>query len=299
MKIRNLIIYVFTALMLFSVAGAKYKTVKPAKKNRLVTVISNGKKFKYYRLSSSKETLLNLRGPGTLKVNTREILKSAKGKGYTIQYSVDGSPFKTIKIEGPSVSKKSRFKVKSLGRPSVNKPFKIKLGRGYHTIKIRISSASGKTIARFLFEKGKTEKERWTDLEPSSKSEMVELIVKEGSYQYYRFSYKKPLEIKIIGPTKVRILTRMENSYDMRGRVHYRIQVKEDGKVKNTYQLSSVKSDVTYYADNDELTPGKAREILIDVPKGKHVYRIYPLDKDKGSVLANILFPRKDTRLKR
>ncbi len=63
-------------------------------------------------------------------------------------------------------------------------------------------------------------------------------------------SSKKPLKIKITGPTTLRVFNRVENHYQMKGRIDYRLQVKEDGKVKNTYQLSSVRSDVTVYKKN-------------------------------------------------
>ncbi len=47
-----------------------------------------------------------------------------------------------------------------------------------------------------------------------------------------------------------------------------------------------------------EETPGKAKEILITVPGGTHVYEILPLDKDKDSILGKVLFPKKDVKLK-
>jgi len=83
----------------------------------------------------------------------------------------------------------------------------------------------------------------------------------------------------------------------MKGRINYRLQVKEDGDVKNTYLLSSVRSEVTSYKKDGEKIPGKAKEIIINVPRGTHIYEIVPLDKDKNSILGRILFPKNDIKL--
>ena len=83
----------------------------------------------------------------------------------------------------------------------------------------------------------------------------------------------------------------------MKGRINYRVQVKEDGEIKNTYLLSSVRSEVTSYKKDGEKIPGKAKEIVISVPGGTHIYKIIPLDEDKNSILGRILFPKNDMKL--
>jgi hypothetical protein len=130
-----------------------------------------------------------------------------------------------------------------------------------------------------------------------SSNEPVNLIAAEELVQYYRFSQSRPLKIQISGPTTFKVLTRIENHYGMKGRINYRLQVKEDGKVKHTYQLNSVRSETTRYKSVGSKIPGKAKEIVIDVPSGRHSYEILPLDKDKNTILGRILFPKKDIGL--
>jgi len=83
----------------------------------------------------------------------------------------------------------------------------------------------------------------------------------------------------------------------MKGVINYRLQVKEDKSVKNTYMLNCIGSDVTTYKKTNGKVPGKANEIVINVPDGTHLYEIVPLDKDKNTVLARILFPKQDVKL--
>ena len=89
----------------------------------------------------------------------------------------------------------------------------------------------------------------------------------------------------------------MENHYYMKGRINYRLQVKEDGEIRHTCLLSSVRSEITSYKKDGNKIPGKAKEIVINVPSGTHIYEIIPLDKDKKTILGRILFPKKDINL--
>ncbi len=108
---------------------------------------------------------------------------------------------------------------------------------------------------------------------------------------------EKPLKVEINGPTELRVLTRIENHYQMKGRIHYRVQVKENGHLTSTYQLNSRRSEIAVYKYDKELIPGKACEFVIDVPKGRHTYEVLPLDKDKKTLLGRFLLPKKDVKL--
>ena len=83
----------------------------------------------------------------------------------------------------------------------------------------------------------------------------------------------------------------------MRGRIDYRVQVSEKGKIINTYMLSSSRSEVATYKDDAKLIPGKGCEFVIDVPNGRHTYEIRLLDKSEQTALGRMLLPKKDVGL--
>ena len=83
----------------------------------------------------------------------------------------------------------------------------------------------------------------------------------------------------------------------MKGMINYRLQVKEDGVIKNTYLFCSARSDVTSYKKEGNKIPGKAKEIAINVPRGTHTYEIIPLDEDKKTILGRVLFQKKDIKI--
>ncbi len=154
-------------------------------------------------------------------------------------------------------------------------------------------------LARYFFHPTRNKKQEWISYSPLQPSQPVHLISSESTVNYYRFSTDEPLRVKVNGPTVLRVLTRVENHYQMKGRIKYRMQVKENNQVINTYQLNSKRSEITTYKNNAELIPGKAREFVINVPSGNHTYEILPLDKDKSTILGRLLLPKNDVKLEK
>lgn len=286
---------IFILITSLSFAGSKTKIIKPKNHNKKITVLISGKKRSYYEVSDKKYTILQVRGPGKLRIMTRAVIKKNGDKvNYKLIYKLNGLDEQIAEFKNVSKSVKSSFKNNRYGYPGTRKDIELTLERGENSIQLRVPNSGLKVVTRVIFEPGKIEKENWISYSPASSNEVVELITKEEISYYYRFSKKQPLKINIIGPTELRIRTRFENNYKMKGRINYRIQVASDNNILNTFLLSSKRSVITYYNDTPELLPGKAREIYIKVDEGMHTFLVYPLDEDKGTVLGKILFPEND-----
>jgi hypothetical protein len=280
-------------------SSGQSKYLKPTVFQKKVTTIVSGKSRSYYSLSTKEPSTINLQGPGKLRVLTRGRFTPDEGDEikYEILYVTDGGEQKTVKIKGIERSTKAIYLNSALGVPGNSEDFEIELGRGNHTIEFKLKSGKIPVAARYKFTSIKEKKKDWIAFSPNRPSEPVDLITRETTVNYYRFSMEKPLKVEINGPTELRVLTRIENHYQMRGRIHYRVQVKENEEVINTYQLSSRRSDITVYKNDKTLIPGKGREFVINVPKGRHVYEILSLDQDKSTVLGRLLIPKKDVKL--
>jgi len=291
------LILVFLAGTLVSGAAPKTKLLVPKYANISISITVSGKSYKYYPQSVNEPSILTTRGPGKLKIITRGLISSQDEErlNYSVYYRINGA--RKVKVEFNSVKpdSKASFKDASLGLPSVGGNIIIELSRGEHTIELWSGSENSKIYARVLFTEIKEKKIDWVSLSPMYPNEPVSLVTYEDVVSYYRYSSAKPLKVKITGPTTLRVLNRVEFDYRMKGKLNYRIEVKEDKKVKNTYMLCADHSDITRYKKDGKRTPGKANEIVISVPSGTHTYEIITLDK--CSVLARILFPKKDIKL--
>lgn len=294
-----LVVVIYSGTLLQAQTPSKSNLLKPSNYQKRVSTIVSGKTRYYYFLSSDKASVITLQGPGKLQVITRARFKpdSPEKLGYSVLYSIDGSAQKKSIIKETQKSTTDTYADGTLGIPGQSKEFTIDLGRGDHSIEFRLLDDKTAVGARYIFTPVKEKKIDWIAFSPLRPSEPVDLISKESTVSYYRFSKAKPLKVEVIGPTELKVMTRIENHYQMRGRIHYRIQVKENNIVKNTYQLSSERSESAAYKDNKELIPGKACEFVINVPEGKHSYEILLLDEDKSTVLGRLLLPKKDVKL--
>jgi hypothetical protein len=292
---------ILTQTFIIAQSTENSRPVKPVNFQKKITTISSGKARSYYALSTVESSVINIQGPGTLVVNTRAQFNPGETglKKYTVLYTIDGSMQKTEAFTGVEPSSKASYEDGKLGVPAELRTIKIELLRGSHTIEFKLNDITCNVSARYVFTPAKIKKQEWMVFSPVLPLEPVDLISKEASTGYYRFSMEKPLKVDIIGPTELRVLTRTENHFQMKGRINYRVQVKENGSVINTYQLYSKVSEVAVYKDEKDLIPGVACEFVIYVPKGNHVYEIVPLDKDKSTLLGRLLIPVKDVNLEK
>lgn len=301
MKNPKFLILILVLCLPFSslVQGSDTKALKPKNAKTKIKTIISGKSKTYYPLQFKEPSIISVRGPGKLKVITRVWFVSDEEQqlDYKLYYRIDGTHENEVEFNNVKRSETVTYKNYSLGVPGIGKNIILELGLGEHTIELWPGTKTPKVAARYLFTKTREKKINWVSLSPLYPKEPVDLVSRENVIHYFRFSKSKPLIVKINGPTILRILNRMENHYYMKGRINYRLQVKEDGDVKNTYLLSSVRSEITSYKNDGEKIPGKAKEIVINVPGGTHIYEIVPLDKDKKTILGRILFPKKDIKL--
>lgn len=301
MKKFQVILFVLVLLssVLVAQSNGESKYLKPTNFQKKVTTIVSGKTRSYYSLSANDVSIINLQGPGIIRVLSRGRFapNEAEEIKYEILYTIDGGVQEKVEMKGVERSKAATYSNGSLGVPGESRDFEIELGRGYHTLEFKLDDEDVRVALRYNFTPKKPKKQDWIAFCPMQPSEPVDLMSRESTVSYYRFSMDKPLRVEIIGPTELRVFTRIENHYQMKGRINYRIQVKENNKVISTYQLSSRRSEVAVYKEDRDLIPGKACEFVIEVPKGKHIYEVLPLDKDKSTILGRCLLPEKDVSL--
>jgi len=291
------IIIILTFSSFFWQVVSKTKVLVPKNARSSIKIIISEKNLKYYPLSNEEATILSVRGPGKLKIITRGQITDEQKKSldYFIYYRINGG--RKIKVEFSNVKadKNASFKSNLIGFPSIGENVIIEISRGENTIEIWNGTSKPNIYTRSLFTEIKEKKIDWVKISPMYPNEPVSLITNEDVLSYFRYSSSKFLKIRITGPTVLRILNRVEFNFKMKGRINYRIEVKEDNKFINTYMLCSDRSDVTRYKNDGKKTPGKANEIVINVPSGTHTYELVSLDN--FTVLARILFPKKDIKL--
>ncbi|MEE9450119.1 MAG: hypothetical protein V3V72_08720, partial [Ignavibacteriaceae bacterium] len=236
MKNPKFLILILVLCLPFSslVQGSDTKALKPKNAKTKIKTIISGKSKTYYPLQFKEPSIISVRGPGKLKVITRVWFVSDEEQqlDYKLYYRIDGTHENEVEFNNVERSETVTYKNYSLGVPGIGNNIILELGLGEHTIELWPGTKTPKVAARYLFTKTREKKINWVSLSPLYPKEPVDLVSRENVIHYFRFSKSKPLIVKINGPTILRILNRMENHYYMKGRINYRLRVKEDGDVK-------------------------------------------------------------------
>ncbi len=278
--------------------GVAKKTIKPKNVDETAKVKILGRTYVYYALNEEKPAIVSVRGPAKIKIYARGVCNGKTEKlSFEVRYSLDGGKPVAKRFRGIPVSEKAEFVGLPNVRPTENRNVTIKIPEGYHTLEVFAPKNGAKVYAKFhLYRKKAKKKKKWISLEPLAPVQPVNLIANEELAEYYRFSKTNPVRVSVIGPTQLRILTRAETDEPTKKNVRYRVTVSENGELLNSYLLWTSRSYSTQYEKGSDYIANKAREIILNVPEGLHVYEIASPDEN-SSVLARFFIPYKDVNI--
>lgn len=255
-----------------------------------------GRSLTYFPLERGDEILLTVEGPTTLRVLSRiDFGDNTSGeKRYYLRYErEDGKKgkFRRTTTVSPTAVLADNQNV----HMGTSRNAYLKVPDGKHTYRFYLGSkASYKLYLRFY--------KRSADLSsgsenvafaPANFTRAVTLTVKEEDLTYYRIGEQDSLRLSIIGPTTIRVLSRLEFDPTMITEQKYRIRILENGLEKQIFPLRSKPSEAAEYRELSKMIVGKGSKFFVVVPRGKHEYRFEILD-DGHTALLRFFIPRKD-----
>jgi len=276
-------------------AKTEWNSITPEAFDREITLKISKKDRVYYEIQKGSEVRVRVSGPTKLRVISRvEIPSSKEERQYT--YFVRRDEGKWVKFTRYSgVSSQASLKGDGSTQVSISKKHILKVPAGVHTYTFRLSKKSTRRVfVRFhQLGSGFGAPTDVVAMTPEASTESVGLVVGEQVTTYYRLAETREVKLDLIGPTKLKVLARLEFDPNMRGQQNFRVQVYEDGVIKGTYPLTAVKSDVCQYEEPSSLVPAKAETFFLDIPDGEHAYR-FVLPENHRTVLIKLLLPQKD-----
>jgi hypothetical protein len=96
--------------------------------------------------------------------------------------------------------------------------------------------------------------------------------IKEKPISYFVATTEVAVRLRVIGPTKLRIVSRLNYDARMKGEQKYAILASENGRLILTKPFLTSKSLGVEYKDWKEVVPGKSRTSYLPVPAGEHIY---------------------------
>jgi len=275
-----------------TILAAEWNLIKPITGNRFNLKV-DGKLRSYYKISNQDSAFLEVSGPTELKIYTRgKLLNKHKDVLYGLEIFMDDKE-RFYFGRGSSREKSVRNPSNSKERIGESKSIYIDVPEGKHTFRIALARESRSAVYTRYYIPRKEEEINYIAFLPRKFSEEVRLEIKEREYIYYQSSVASPIEIEVIGPTRIRGIARLEFDHTIRGEKPYRIQVKEKGETIATHPFTAKVSGTATYLNSTDKVPARGDNFYIDVPKGQHKYEIFTPDPDV-SVLFRLYIPQKD-----
>ncbi|MFH0765791.1 MAG: hypothetical protein V2A61_05165 [Calditrichota bacterium] len=275
------------------IAGAGWGLIQPTQGEKISLKVNN-KNLSYWELGTKTPVTVKVTGPTRIKLYTRATLPENRKEGlYGIVAHRDGKNRSYIgraTDEQNNVSNSKKTKQKIGAARAIY--FKVPAGDHEYTFSLP-KEAKNSVYIRIYSESQKAPKASYIAYLPQKFPEEVRIYVKETEYIYYRSVKDKPVELEIIGPTRLRGIARLEFDHSMRGAKTFRVQAREGDKVLFTKPFTTDVSGAASYNKPNDKVIGKGENFYITVPEGKH--KIVVDTPDAGlSVLFRFYIPQKD-----
>lgn len=284
-------------LLLASVpALANWSTVRQVEGAERLLAEIDGKKRAYWQLEKTGTLEMMVTGPAQVRVISRSPYKTRhKGDKYVLGWSLDNDEGGSFEHD---VRKSRAAKYSDTGkRLSAARTDEIDIPPGTHRLRLTIDSCPDDVLLIRLRKKFIHPIPRGgnIDLLPAGHDRVRDIVVRETVNTYQVLSSGEELELDVIGPTFLKVISRLDWNSSMSGRQKYMIKVYEDGTFKNTWVLQGRQSDLAVYGEKGDSVPARGEIIYVEVPEGRHKYKIRFQDSGR-EVNLRFLIPRESLR---
>jgi hypothetical protein len=231
-------------------------------------------------------------GPGKLTITSRLLVPAGApgSESYALDLTDGTSILKTQETQsGPS---DATVALPGLV-PAKSRKCVFKVGEGNVSYQIKLRKTTRDAAVRVTFQPSKRSGAQST-LQPLSYDRVVTCLVKEKLIAYYVASGQRDVQLRVVGPTRVSIATRLSYDKTMKGNQKYAVVVREGTAQVVQKALSTTKSVGVEYKEWKEVVPGKVVSFDLTVPSGEHTYHVSLGQSQAHSVALKFSIPTKD-----
>jgi len=294
--VRSAILLALAFILLSAPLANAYEwvTLKPTG-GKKQTLTINGKKRTYYRLAPGESMQYNVSKYDKVRIITRADLKKSKLKETIYSFRLGYDAGNTQLYARATTADAKVLIGKKKGVVGEDRILMVNNPEGGQTLKLKIGKTAKEPVY-FRVQRERIEpirKAKYVAYNPRKYDKLINLTVRENITPYYLIDKDQKLKVEVNGPTTFKALVRVMMTDDMRGDIKFPIAVYEDGKLKNTYRISTTASEVAVLHDHPEYRPSRGDDMYIEVPKGKHTYS-FALPENGKEVILRFFVPEKD-----
>jgi len=272
-------------------SAANWKSLRPADHSAKARIWIGGKERTYYHFTADEPLTFSVDGPTRVKILTRvRVPNDRETVEYGVSISRDGVHVETV--EKDAYPKESAFYVAfNSFRPGVIRRIYIDVPTGRHGYELR---AVGRyPVDARLLESAET-KPSLVSLAPRDYGSVETLYYRDKELTYYLMTKDESVVLDVIGPTSIKVNTRLLYDGTMLGEQSYIVGVREPDVPESLYRIDAEPSQTVVCRDRDDVIPGALRHFMLKVPKGAHTYEFRLVDTTAGGLAVKFYIPRGD-----
>jgi hypothetical protein len=280
------------AVLLVQEAGAvDWKSFRPADYSAKTSISIEGKERTYYSFAAGEPLTFSIDGPTRIKILTRvRIPNNVETAEYGVSISRDGVHVETVEKE--AYPKDGAFYIAfNSFRPGVIRRIYIDVPTGRHGYEI---AARGRhTVDARLFESADS-KPSLASIAPRDYESVETLYYRDKELTYYLLTKEVPVTLDVVGPTTVKVNTRLLYNATMLGEQTYVVGVRTGDEPECLYRIDAAPSETVVMRDRTDVIPGALRHFMLEVPRGIHSYEFRLVDTVAGGLAVKFYIPRGD-----
>ncbi len=280
------------ALILVSPARAeRWNAIESVPDATPIPVQVNGKTRVYFRVTSERALVFAVTGPAQVRLTTRVEMPAGSRGVFTYQLRVneggktlDQMSTEASAADGASVPEGSV----SLGK---SRALTFDVADGPHRLSLVLSGA-GAVLVRIQQSGGPSGRTPMVSLTPVSAARSVSVAEGEKVIPYYSVFAKRPVRLRVVGPTTLELTTRLDFDATMRGSASYRLRLIEKGRILRELEFRTTKATTATYTNLPDRVPSKLDRVTVPLPEGLHEIAVELAQPARGSAEIHARIPQ-------
>ena len=282
------------ALLVTAAIAGKWDAIEHLPGHAPVTVLVQDKPRIYFRITPGKPLSVPIDGPVRLRVVSR--VELPRGSKEVASYTLTVTEGDKELDRGDTESSASSMVRDPEGKNEIGKSRRLTVDvpAGKHALTLSVTGASA-LLVRLQQAAPAAGDELTVTLTPVEAPRTVTVAEGEKLIAYGSALPGHPVKLRLVGPTSLDLITRLDFDATMRGTQRYRLGISEHGRRIREVEFKTTKSTTASYTDRTDRVPSKVDRLRLPIGGGMHEITVELLAPALGSAEIHARIPRPTT----
>lgn len=289
-RTRPIAVVVAAALLATTVAIAdRWDPIEHLPGQTPVTLLVEGKSRVYFRITPDHPLTVPVEGPARLRILSRvELVEPREIRSYTLIVSEGGREIKRNETESSASDR-----AVAVGRRTAigkSRRMTVEVPVGSHRLDIAATGAA--VFTRLHRAAPAAGEEPSVSLTPIEAPRSVLVTENEKTIPYYSVLPGKPVRLRVVGPTTLDLISRLDFDATMRGTQTYRLRISQGQRTLRDVEYHTTKATTAVFGRIADRIPSKYDRLQLAIGDGPHELTVALLAPTDGAVEIHARIPQ-------